>query len=254
MAEGDKPPKAPPPGKEAKEGKEQPKEAKEAKEAKQAKGGKEAAAPAKAKKGGKGKKEEAKHVGYAPNIEEGLEAKPARLKLRYRSEVVPALMKEFGFNNPNQAPRLEKIVLNMGLGEALANNKIMESAVDQLAAITGQRPVVTRSRKSIANFKLRQGQAIGACVTLRKDRMYEFLDRLINVALPRVRDFKGVSPKAFDGRGNYTLGIREQVIFPEINYDQVEKVKGLNVSIVTNARNDEQGRALLRHFGMPFRQ
>ena len=250
MAEGDKPQKAPPPGKEAKEGKEQPKEPKEAKQPK----GKEAAAPAKAKKGGKGKKEEAKRVGYAPHVEEGLEAKPARLKLRYRSEVVPALMKEFGFNNPNQAPRLEKIVINMGLGEALANNKIMESAVDQLAAITGQRPVVTRSRKSIANFKLRQGQAIGACVTLRKDRMYEFLDRLINVALPRVRDFKGVSPKAFDGRGNYTLGIREQVIFPEINYDMVEKVKGLNVSIVTNARNDEQGRALLRHFGMPFRQ
>jgi len=250
MAEGDKPQKAPTPGKEAKNGKEQPKEPKEAKQAK----GKEAAAPAKAKKGGKGKKEEAKRVGYAPNIEEGLEAKPARLKLRYRSELVPALMKEFGFNNPNQAPRLEKIVINMGLGEALANNKIMESAVDQLAAITGQRPVVTRARKSIANFKLRQGQAIGACVTLRKDRMYEFLDRLINVALPRVRDFKGLSPKAFDGRGNYTLGIREQVIFPEINYDQVEKVKGLNVSIVTNARNDEQGRALLRHFGMPFRQ
>jgi len=258
MAEGDKPQKGPP-GKEAKEVKEpkqakEPKEGKEPKEAKEPKQAKEAAAPAKLKKAGKGKKDEAKRVGYAPNIEAGLAVKPARLKLRYRSEVVPALIKEFGFNNPNQAPRLEKIVLNMGLGEALANNKIMESAVDQLAAITGQRPVVTRARKSIANFKLRQGQAIGASVTLREDRMYEFLDRLINVALPRVRDFKGVSPKAFDGHGNYTLGIREQVIFPEINYDMVEKVKGLNVSIVTNARNDEQGRALLRHFGMPFRQ
>jgi large subunit ribosomal protein L5 len=151
-------------------------------------------------------------------------------------------------------PRLEKIVVNMGLGEALANNKILESAVDQLGAITGQKPVVTRARKSIANFKLRQGQAIGCAVTLRGDRMYEFLDRLISVALPRVRDFKGVSPKAFDGKGNYTLGVREQIIFPEINYDQIEKVKGLNISLVTTAENDEQGLALLRHFGLPFRQ
>ena len=163
-------------------------------------------------------------------------------------------MKELGFKNPNQVPRLEKIVVNMGLGEALANNKILESAVDQLGAITGQKPVVTRARKSIANFKLRQGQAIGCAVTLRSDRMYEFLDRLINVALPRVRDFKGVSSKAFDGQGNYTLGVREQIIFPEINYDQIEKVKGLNITFVTTARNDEQGLALLRHFGMPFRQ
>jgi large subunit ribosomal protein L5 len=163
-------------------------------------------------------------------------------------------MKEFGFKNPNQVPRLDKIVINMGLGEALANNKILESAVDQLGAITGQKPVVTRARKSIANFKLRQGQAIGAAVTLRNDRMYEFMDRLINVALPRVRDFKGVSSKAFDGKGNYTLGVREQIIFPEINYDQIEKVKGLNISFVTTARNDEQGLALLRHFGLPFRQ
>src|SRR6266849_3611868 len=215
---------------------------------------KEAPAAISKTKKASGKKEEAKKVGYAANIEKGLEAKPARLKVRFRSEAIPAMMKSFGYKNPNQVPRLEKIVLNMGLGEALANNKILESAVEQLAAISGQKPVVTRARKSIANFKLRQGQAIGASVTLRKDRMYEFLDRLINVALPRVRDFKGVSPKAFDGKGNYTLGIREQVIFPEINYDMVEKVKGLNVSIVTNARNDEQGRALLRHFGMPFRQ
>jgi large subunit ribosomal protein L5 len=200
------------------------------------------------------KKDDVKKAGFAANIEEGLEAKPARLKLRYRKEGVPALMKELSLKNPFQAPRLEKIVVNMGLGEALANNKILESAVDQLGAITGQKPVVTRARKSIANFKLRQGQAIGCAVTLRGDRMYEFLDRLISVALPRVRDFKGVSPKAFDGKGNYTLGVREQIIFPEINYDQIEKVKGLNISFVTTAKNDEQGLALLRHFGIPFRQ
>jgi large subunit ribosomal protein L5 len=163
-------------------------------------------------------------------------------------------MKELGLKNPNEVPKVEKVVVNMGLGEALANNKILESAVDQLGAITGQKPVVTRARKSIANFKLRQGQAIGCAVTLRGDRMYEFLDRLITVALPRVRDFKGVSSKAFDGRGNYTLGVREQIIFPEINYDQIEKVKGLNISFVTTAQNDEQGLALMRHFGMPFRQ
>jgi large subunit ribosomal protein L5 len=162
-------------------------------------------------------------------------------------------MKDLGFKNPMQVPRIDKIVLNMGLGDALANNKIMESAVDQLGAISGQKPVVTRSRKAIANFKLREDQAIGCMVTLRGDRMYEFLDRLINVALPRVRDFKGVSPKAFDGRGNYTLGVREQIIFPEINYDQIEKVKGLNVSIVTTAKNDEHGLALLKSFGVPFR-
>jgi large subunit ribosomal protein L5 len=215
----------------------------------------EAKAEAKAKKAAKHrKKEESKKAGFAANIEEGLEVKPARLKLRYRKDVVPALMKELGLKNPNQVPKIDKIVLNMGLGEALANNKIMESAVDQLGAISGQKPIITRARKSIANFKLRQGQAIGAAVTLRNDRMYEFLDRLINVALPRVRDFKGVSNKAFDGRGNYTLGVREQIIFPEINYDQIEKVKGLNVSIVTTATTDEHALALLRHMGMPFRQ
>jgi len=208
-----------------------------------------------AKKEKKGrKKEEVKKAGFAANIEEGLKVGPARLKLRFRTEGVPALMKELALKNPMEVPRLEKIVVNMGLGEALANNKILESAVDQLGAITGQKPVVTRARKSIANFKLRQGQAIGCAVTLRGDRMYEFLDRLITVALPRVRDFKGVSPKAFDGKGNYTLGVREQIIFPEINYDQIEKVKGLNISFVTTARNDEQGLALMRHFGMPFRQ
>jgi large subunit ribosomal protein L5 len=215
----------------------------------------EAKAAAKEAKKAKGrKKDEVKKAGYAANIEEGLEAKPARLKLRFRKEGVPALMKELGLKNPNQVPRLDKVVVNMGLGEALANNKILESAVDQLGAITGQKPVITRARKSIANFKLRQGQAIGAAVTLRNDRMYEFVDRLINVALPRVRDFKGVSSKAFDGRGNYTLGVREQIIFPEINYDQIEKVKGLNVTFVTTAGSDERGLALLRHFGMPFRQ
>jgi large subunit ribosomal protein L5 len=214
------------------------------------------AAAAKAAKAAKkkGRKEEVKKAGFAANIEEGLQVKPARLKLRFRKEGVPALMKEFGFKNPNEVPKLEKIVVNMGLGEALANNKILESAVDQMMAITGQKPVVTRARKSIANFKLRQGQAIGAAVTLRSDRMYEFLDRLINVALPRVRDFKGVSSKAFDGAGNYTLGIREQIIFPELNLDQIEKVKGLNITLVTTARNDEHGLGLLRHFGMPFKQ
>jgi len=178
----------------------------------------------------------------------------ARLKQRYEQAVLPELMKEFGFKNTMQAPKLEKIVVNMGLGEAINNGKIIDVSVEQLASITGQKPVVTRARKSIANFKLRQGQSIGAMVTLRGDRMYEFFDRLVTIALPRVRDFKGVSPKAFDGKGNYTLGVREQIIFPEINYDKVEKIKGLNITVVTTARNDEEGRALLRHLGMPFRQ
>ena len=163
-------------------------------------------------------------------------------------------MKEFGFKNPNQVPRLEKIVINMGLGEALANNKLLESAVDQLGAITGQRPVVTRARKSIANFKLREGQAIGAAVTLRSDRMYEFMDRLINVALPRVRDFKGVSSKAFDGKGNYTLGVREQIIFPEIQYDQIDQIRGMDITITTTATDNRHGRALLEAFNFPFRK
>ncbi len=210
-------------------------------------------APKAEKKVKRGKKEEVKKAGFAANIEEGLEVQPARLKLRYRKEIVPGLMKDLNLKNPMQVPRLEKIVVNMGLGEAISNNKLLESAVDQLGALTGQRPVVTKSRKAIANFKLRENQSIGAMVTLRGDRMYEFLDRLINVALPRVRDFKGISPKAFDGRGNYTLGVREQIIFPEINYDQIEKVKGLNVSIVTTAGNDERALALLKAFGVPFR-
>jgi large subunit ribosomal protein L5 len=181
-------------------------------------------------------------------------AKPARLRERYAREVLPELMKEFGFGNPMQAPKLDKIVVNMGLGEAINNGKIIDASVEQLGSITGQKPVITKARKSIANFKLRQGQSIGAMVTLRGDRMYEFFDRLVSIALPRVRDFKGVSPKAFDGKGNYTLGVREQIIFPEINYDKVEKIKGLNITVVTTARNDEEGRALLRHLGMPFRQ
>ncbi len=178
----------------------------------------------------------------------------ARLKERYEKQIRASLVQEFGYRNPMQAPRLEKIVVNMGLGEALSNGKILDASVEQLAAITGQRPVVTRARKSIANFKLRLGQSIGAMVTLRGDRAYEFFDRLVSIALPRVRDFKGVSPKAFDGKGNYTLGVKEQIIFPEINYDKVEKIKGLNITVVTTARNDEEGRALLRHLGMPFRQ
>jgi len=178
----------------------------------------------------------------------------ARLREKYQKEIRPSLVQEFGYVNPMQAPRLEKIVVNMGLGEALSNGKILDASVEQLAAITGQRPVVTRARKSIANFKLRQGQSIGAMVTLRGDRAYEFFDRLVSIALPRVRDFKGVSPKAFDGKGNYTLGVKEQIIFPEINYDKVEKIKGLNITVVTTAHSDEEGRALLRHLGMPFRQ
>jgi len=178
----------------------------------------------------------------------------ARLRERYHSEIAPALAKEFGITNPMAVPRLEKIVLNMGLGEAIANAKIIDAAADELRAIAGQRPVTTKAKKSIAAFKLRQGMPIGTMVTLRGDRMYEFLDRLVSVALPRVRDFRGVSPKAFDGRGNYTLGIRDQLIFPEIDFNKVDKTRGMNISIVTTARDDEQARALLKALGMPFRQ
>ncbi|OGP81639.1 MAG: 50S ribosomal protein L5 [Deltaproteobacteria bacterium RBG_13_65_10] len=177
----------------------------------------------------------------------------ARLQDRYHREVVRALMKEFNYANPMQVPRLDKIVVNIGLGEAITNGKLIDAAVQDLAAITGQKPVVTRAKKAIANFKLRQGLAIGVMVTLRRQRMYEFIDRFVNIALPRVRDFKGVSGKSFDGRGNYTVGLREQLIFPEINYDKVEKVKGMNITIVTTAKTDEEAKALLRHFGMPFR-
>jgi large subunit ribosomal protein L5 len=177
-----------------------------------------------------------------------------RLLERYRKDVVPRLSKEFSYANVNQVPRLEKIVVNVGLGEATQNPKLLDNAVVELAAITGQKPAVRRARKSIANFKLRQGQRIGAVVTLRGDRMWEFFDRLVNVSLPRVRDFKGCSPKAFDGRGNYSLGIREQIIFPEVDYDKVEKIVGLNVTICTSAKTDAEGRALLANLGVPFRQ
>ena len=176
-----------------------------------------------------------------------------RLLERYRSEITTKLSEEFGYTNPMQVPRLEKIVLNMGVGEATQNQKLLEKATEELTAIAGQKPLVRKARKSIANFKLRDGQSIGAMVTLRGDRMWEFFDRLVSVALPRVRDFKGVSPKAFDGRGNYTLGIREQIIFPEVNYDLVEKISGLNVTVCTSARSDAEGKALLAHLGMPFR-
>jgi large subunit ribosomal protein L5 len=177
----------------------------------------------------------------------------ARLLERYRNETTPKLSEEFGYTNVHQVPRLEKIVVNMGLGEALANPKVLERATEEMAGITGQKAVVRKARKSIANFKLRQGQAIGCSVTLRGERMWEFFDRLVSTALPRVRDFQGVSPKAFDGRGNYTLGIREQIIFPEVDYDKVERITGMNVTVCTSARTDNEARSLLTHLGMPFR-
>ena len=176
----------------------------------------------------------------------------ARLKEHYDNTLRPALMKEFGYANVLQVPRLEKIVINMGVGEATADSKKINIAVEELAAISGQKPVVTKSRKSIATFKLRQGMNIGAKVTLRQQRMYEFLDRLITIALPRVRDFRGVSPKSFDGRGNYCLGLKEQLVFPEINYDKVDKTRGMDIVIVTTARTDAEARALLKGFQMPF--
>ncbi len=179
---------------------------------------------------------------------------PPRLRDRFRMAVIPALMKERGYTNPFQVPRLEKIVINMGVGEGKENPKVMDFAVANLQMITGQKPVVTRAKKSIANFKLRENSPIGCKVTLRGARMYEFLDRLVNVALPRVRDFKGVPPKAFDGRGNYALGLKEQVIFPEIVYDKVDKVRGMDVIMVTSARTDEEAKALLAHLGVPFRE
>ena len=178
----------------------------------------------------------------------------ARLKERFNKEIAPALAKELGVTNPMAVPRLHKIVVNMGVGEATQNTKILDPLANDLGQIAGQKPVVTRAKKSIAAFKVREGMAIGAMVTLRGDRMYEFMDRLINIALPRVRDFRGVSTKSFDGRGNYTLGLRDQLIFPEIDYARVDKLKGMNVTIVTTARDDNQARALLKHLGMPFRQ
>jgi large subunit ribosomal protein L5 len=178
----------------------------------------------------------------------------ARLADFYQAELRPKLQKELGLPNVMQVPKVVKVVINMGLGEAIQNVKILESAAEELARISGQKAVITKAKKSIATYKLREGMPIGCMVTLRRDRAYEFLDRLINIALPRVRDFKGISPKAFDGRGNYTFGIREQIIFPEIDLEKIDKVKGLNVSIVTSAKNDEEGRALLTGLGMPFRK
>jgi large subunit ribosomal protein L5 len=177
----------------------------------------------------------------------------ARMKDLYQENALPALMKRFGYQNRMEVPRLEKIIINMGLGEAIQNIKILDSAVQELSQITGQKPVITKAKKSIAQFKLRTGMPIGCMVTLRKERMYEFFNRLVNVALPRVRDFKGLSGKSFDGRGNYALGIREQLIFPEIHYDKIDKVKGMNIVIVTTAKTDEEGKELLRLLGMPFR-
>jgi len=179
---------------------------------------------------------------------------PSRLKVRYGKEVIPALVKHFNYKNLMAVPKLEKIVINMGLGEAVANAKIMDVAAAELGAIAGQRPVVTRAKKSIANFKLRQNMPIGAAVTLRGERMYEFFDRLTSIVLPRVRDFRGVSARSFDGRSNYTLSLRDQLIFPEISYEKVDKIRGMNVTIVTTARTDDEARELLKQLGMPFRQ
>ncbi len=177
----------------------------------------------------------------------------SRLREKYQKEVVPALKKEYQYTNPMAIPKLQKIVINMGVGEAIQNAKLMDSAVEELAAITGQKPVVTKATKSIASFKLRKGMTIGCCVTLRGEHMFEFLDRLVNVALPRVRDFRGLSTKSFDGRGNYTLGLRDQLIFPDIDYSKVQKVKGMNICIVTSAQSDDEARTLLRLMGFPFR-
>jgi len=177
----------------------------------------------------------------------------ARLQDRYKAEIVPRLKEKFGYRNVMQVPRLSKVVVNMGLGDAIENVKVIETAAAEISIITGQKPVVTKARKSIANFKLREGVPIGVMVTLRRNQMYHFLDKLIAIALPRVRDFKGVSPRAFDGRGNYTLGIREQIMFPEVNYDKIDKIRGMNITIVTTARTDEEGLELLRLMGIPFR-
>ncbi|MFO0677192.1 MAG: 50S ribosomal protein L5 [Polyangiaceae bacterium] len=203
-------------------------------------------------KRGRPEKSESRQEAQGP-VTSTAEIEEPRFAIKYRKEIIPALTKEFNYGNPNQVPRLQKIVVNMGLGAAVSNPKIIDAAVDELRAITGQKPVVTRAKKAIATFKLREGVPIGAMVTLRKGRMWEFLDRLVSLALPRTRDFRGVSRKAFDGKGNYTLGLKEQIIFPEINYDRIDVIKGLNISFVTTAITDEEGRALLQHLGMPFR-
>jgi len=192
----------------------------------------------------------------APQAEKAMPAEKVtpRMLEYFRQECVPRMMQEFRYKSPMQAPRLEKVIINMGLGEAIQNIKLLESGSQELGAITGQKAVVTRAKKSIAAFKLREGMPIGCMVTLRRDRMYEFLDKLVNVVLPRVRDFRGVSDKSFDGRGNYTMGIREQIIFPEIDYDKIDKIKGMNITIVTTARTDEEGRFLLKLLGVPFKK
>jgi large subunit ribosomal protein L5 len=201
----------------------------------------------------KDKKGESQAESKAPQVARHSSKETPRLKERFLKEVAPALMKEFDVKNPMAVPHLHKIVVNMGVGEATQNAKVLDPAINELGQITGQKPVVTRAKKSIAAFKVREGQPIGGMVTLRGDRMYEFFDRLVNVVLPRVRDFRGVSAKSFDGRGNYTLGLHDQLIFPEIDYAKVDKQKGMNVTIVTTAASDEQSRALLKHLGMPFR-
>ncbi len=208
-----------------------------------------------------GKKAKPVQDGVAAEAASGKPARPkatnrqtARMRDRYYKDVLPALMKEFELDNPMAAPKLEKIIVNMGVGEATQNAKLIDPAAGEMGQITGQKPVITRARKSIAAFKVREGMPIGVMVTLRGDRMYEFFDRLVNVALPRVRDFRGVPTKSFDGRGNFTLGVRDQLIFPEIDYAKVEKMKGMNITIVTSAGTDDQARALLKHMGMPFRQ
>ncbi len=204
-------------------------------------------------KKGKGGEGGGSRAAIAPTGTSNTVAVPARFAAKYLKEAVPALQKQFAYKNPNQVPKLQKIVVNMGLGQAVTNPKIIDSAVDELRAFTGQKPVVTRAKKAIASFKLREGIPIGAMVTLRRERMWEFLDRLVTVALPRTRDFRGVSRRAFDGKGNYTLGLKEQIIFPEIDYDRIDVIKGLNISFVTSAETDEEGRALLQALGMPFR-
>jgi large subunit ribosomal protein L5 len=201
----------------------------------------------------KGQKDAAAQEQKAPEQARHSAKEKPRLRARFEKEVAPALLKELELKNPMAVPRLHKIVVNMGVGEATQNAKVLDPAVNELGQITGQKPVVTRAKKSIAAFKVRQGQSIGAMVTLRGDRMYEFFDRLVSIVLPRVRDFKGVSTKSFDGRGNYTIGLHDQLIFPEISYEKVDKQKGMNVTIVTTAPNDNQARSLLKHMGMPFR-
>lgn len=213
-------------------------------------------AAAKGKDGGKGKGKGEAAKAAAPVAAEPEKRDPnykPRLRVHYQKSVVPALTKKFSYKNPMMVPRLDKVVINMGLGAAVGNPKIIDSAVEDMRAISGQKPLVTRARKSIATFKLREGLPIGVMVTLRSERMWEFIDRLISFSLPRVRDFKGVSPKGFDGKGNFTMGLREQIIFPEIDYDKIDVVKGMNISFVTTARTDEEGRALLTELGVPFR-